>query len=54
MAGLEDHEEKGILNCFIMKIKSILSEILGLTVTTLLEYFWYYHEVLLMALFCAV
>lgn len=37
-----------------MKIKSILSEILGLTVTTLLEYSWYYHEVLLMALFCAV
>lgn len=54
MSGLEDHEEKGILSCSRMKIKSILSEILGLTVTTLLEYSWYYHEVLLMALFCAV
>lgn len=36
-----------------MKMKSTLSEILGLTVTALLEYSWYYHEVLLMALFCA-
>lgn len=37
-----------------MKIKFTLSETVGLTVTTLLEYSWYYHAVLLMALFCAV
>lgn len=37
-----------------MKTKSILSEIVGLTVNTLLEYSWYYHAVLPMALYCAV
>lgn len=35
-------------------MKSILSEILGLAVTALFEYSWYYHEGLLMALSCAV
>lgn len=54
MSELEGQEEKGNLNCSIMKMKSILAGILSLTVATLLEYSWYHHEALLMALLCAV